>query len=106
MNSVKKVLFISYDGMTDPLGQSQVIPYLQGLGKAGYKIFLISCEKEQVYHQHKNYIQDLLDKSNISWIPLNYTKNPPVISTLLDIAKMRRAAKKLHKAEGIDMVHT
>ena len=92
--------------MTDPLGQSQVIPYLQGLSKAGYRIFLISCEKEQVYHQHKNYIQDLLDKSSISWIPLNYTKNPPVISTLLDVVKMRRAAKKLHKDEGIDMVHT
>ncbi|MFM6926808.1 MAG: glycosyltransferase [Ferruginibacter sp.] len=106
MSTVKKVLFISYDGMTDPLGQSQVIPYLQGLSKAGYKIFLISCEKEQVYHQNKNYIQQLLDKSNISWIPLNYTKNPPVLSTLLDVIKMRRAAKRLHKAEGIDMVHT
>ena len=106
MSTVKKVLFISYDGMTDPLGQSQVIPYLQGLSKAGYKIFLISCEKEQVYHQNKNYIQDLLDKSNINWIPLNYTKNPPVISTLLDVIQMRRAAKILHKAEGIDMVHT
>jgi glycosyltransferase involved in cell wall biosynthesis len=106
LSTVKKVLFISYDGMTDPLGQSQVIPYLQGLSMAGYKIFLISCEKEQVYHQNKNYIQQLLDKSNISWIPLNYTKNPPVISTLLDVVKMRRAAKKLHKAEGIDMVHT
>ena len=106
MNTVKKVLFISYDGMTDPLGQSQVIPYLQGLSKAGYKIFLISCEKEQVYHQNKQFIQNLLDKSSISWIPLNYTKNPPVLSTLLDVIKMRRAAKKLHKAEGIDMVHT
>lgn len=92
--------------MTDPLGQSQVIPYLQGLSKAGYKMFLISCEKEQVYHQNKNYIQDLLNKSGITWIPLNYTKNPPVVSTLLDVIKMRKAAKKLHKAEGIDMVHT
>lgn len=92
--------------MTDPLGQSQVIPYLQGLSKAGYKMFLISCEKEQVYHQNKDYIQQLLDKSNITWIPLNYTKNPPVVSTLLDVIKMRKAAKKLHKAEGLDMVHT
>lgn len=106
MSSVKKILFISYDGMTDPLGQSQVIPYLQGLSQAGYKIFLISCEKEQVYHQNKEYIQQTLDRSNISWIPLNYTKNPPVLSTLLDVIKIRRAAKKLHKAEGIDMVHT
>lgn len=106
MNKAKKVLFISYDGMTDPLGQSQVIPYLEGLSKAGYKIFLISCEKKQVYHQNKNYIRELLDKSSISWIPLNYTKNPPVISTLLDVLKMRRAAGNLHRAEGIDMVHT
>ena len=92
--------------MTDPLGQSQVIPYLQGLSKAGYKIFLISCEKEQVYHQNKNYIQQLLNESSITWIPLNYTKKPPVISTLLDVIKMRKAAKKLYKVEGIDMVHT
>ena len=106
MSTTKKVLFISYDGMTDPLGQSQVIPYLQGLSKAGYKIFLISCEKKQVFDQNKNYIQQLLDKSDITWIPLNYTKNPPVISTLLDVIKMRRAAKKIHKAEGINMVHT
>jgi glycosyltransferase involved in cell wall biosynthesis len=106
LSTVKKVLFISYDGMTDPLGQSQVIPYLQGLSRAGYKIFLISCEKEQVYAKNKNHIQQLLDKSNISWIPINYTKNPPVISTLLDVVKMRKAAKKLHKQEGIDMVHT
>jgi glycosyltransferase involved in cell wall biosynthesis len=106
VNKAKKVLFISYDGMTDPLGQSQVIPYLQGLSKAGYKIFLISCEKEQVYHQNKAYIQQLLNESNISWIPLSYTKNPPVLSTLLDVIKMRRAAKKLHLTHGIDMVHT
>lgn len=106
MSKQKKVLFISYDGMTDPLGQSQVIPYLQGLSKAGYKVFLLSCEKEQVFHQNKEGIQQLLNKSNISWVPLNYTKNPPVLSTLLDVIKMRRAAKKIHREQGIDMVHT
>ncbi len=92
--------------MTDPLGQSQVIPYLQGLSKAGYQIFLLSCEKEQVFEQNKNTIQQLLDKSNITWIPLNYTKNPPVISTLLDIIKLRRTAKKIHREHKLDMVHT
>ena len=102
----KKILFISYDGMTDPLGQSQVIPYLQGLGKAGFKIFLLSCEKKQVYLQNKNTIQQLLDKSGITWIPVNYTKKPPVFSTLLDIIKLRRAAKKIHRQHTLDMVHT
>jgi len=27
----KKILYISYDGMTDPLGEGQVINYLIGL---------------------------------------------------------------------------
>ena len=48
-NRAKRILFISYDGMTDPLGQSQVIPYLQGLSKHGYEIFLLSCEKKQAF---------------------------------------------------------
>ena len=106
MSTQKKILFISYDGMTDPLGQSQVIPYLQGLSKAGYSIFLLSCEKKEVYLQNKDTIQQLLDKSNINWIPINYTKKPPVLSTLLDIVKLRRTARKIHKEHKLDMVHT
>ena len=102
----KKILFISYDGMTDPLGQSQVIPYLQGLSKAGFSIFLLSCEKEPVYQQNKNNIQQLLNGSNIQWIPLKYTKNPPVLSTLFDIIKLKKAAKKIHQQHTLDMVHT
>lgn len=80
--------------MTDPLGQSQVIPYLQGLSRAGYNIFLLSCEKEQVFEHTKQIIQALLDESNIRWVPLTYTKNPPVVSTLIDIIKLREGGKK------------
>lgn len=102
----KKVLFISYDGMTDPLGQSQVIPYLQGLSKKGFNIFLLSCEKDQAYHQNKEYIAQILQGCNISWQTLRYTKNPPVLSTLIDIIKLRRAAKRIHHVHKIDMIHT
>ena len=102
----KKILFISYDGMTDPLGQSQVIPYLQGLSKAGFIIFLLSCEKKQLFQQHKSAIQQILDSSSINWIPLNYTKSPPVLSTLIDIYKIKKAAKKIHRENKLDMVHT
>ncbi len=105
-NSAKKILFISYDGMTDPLGQSQVIPYLQGLSKHGYKIFLLSCEKKQVFASGKPVVEKLLQGYNIEWIPLAYTKNPPVFSTLIDIIKLKKAAKKIHQQHQLDMVHT
>ncbi len=92
--------------MTDPLGQSQVLPYLQGLSRAGFKIFLLSCEKKQVFLQNKPVVEKILEGYNITWIPLNYTKKPPVLSTVLDIIKLRKAAKKIHRENKLDMVHT
>lgn len=92
--------------MTDPLGQSQVIPYLQGLAKAGFAIFLLSCEKEQVFVQNKPAVEKMLEGLNIKWIPLNYTKSPPVLSTIFDIIKLKKAAGKIHRAYKLDMVHT
>jgi glycosyltransferase involved in cell wall biosynthesis len=102
----KNVLFISYDGMTDPLGQSQVIPYLQGLSKQGYTIFLLSCEKPAVFKEKKGRILKLLQGYDIKWHPIQYTKKPAVLSTVWDVMKMKRTAAKLHRKYRIDMVHT
>ena len=46
------VLFISYDGMTDPLGGSQVIPYLRGLAAHGHSITIVSAEKPERRLKH------------------------------------------------------
>ena len=43
---MKSVLYLSYDGMTDPLGQSQVIPYLSHISE-NFKITIISFEKKK-----------------------------------------------------------
>lgn len=92
--------------MTDPLGQSQVLPYLKGLSKYGYKIFLLSCEKEAVFAKNKQLIDTLTAESGIEWFPVTYTKNPPVLSTLFDVYKLRKTAGKIHKRYNIQMVHT
>ncbi len=102
----KKILFISYDGMTDPLGQSQVIPYLQGLSLYGYQIFLLSCEKKAVFQGNKILVEQMLKGYTIRWVPLHYTKTPPVFSTLIDVIKLKKAAKKIHTDHHIDLVHT
>lgn len=105
-NPAKKILFISYDGMTDPLGQSQVIPYLQGLSNNGYQVFLLSCEKKEVFQRNRPLVENMLKGYNIQWVTLDYTKKPPVLSTLIDIIKLRKTAKRIHRSHGIDMVHT
>lgn len=101
----KNVLYLSYDGMTDPLGQSQVLPYLKGLSKAGYQFHLISFEKEDRFQKFRESIQKICDESNITWHPLSYTKNPPVLSTIADVYRMEKLAFKLHKENHFSIVH-
>ena len=65
-----KILYLSYDGLTDPLGQSQVIPYCRGLADKGYEIHIVSCEKKVNFSLKRMEIQLLLSESNIKWYPL------------------------------------
>ena len=104
---IKKLntLFISYDGMTDSLGQSQVIPYLIGLSKNGFAISIISCEKEAAFKKNEALISKLLQANFIDWHPLIYTKQPPVLSTLWDIKKIRAKVIELHRAKNFVLVH-
>jgi glycosyltransferase involved in cell wall biosynthesis len=100
-----KILYISYDGMTDPLGQAQVIPYVTGLSKKGFHFVILSAEKSANYNEFVNPIGKLLKEHNIFWYPVSYTKNPPIISTIVDIFRMARRAVALHKQEHFDIVH-
>lgn len=91
--------------MTDPLGQSQVLPYLSGLTQHGYEFTLISCEKKARYQKNKATIQRLCEKAKIDWRPLFYSKSPPVLSTLYDLNKIRNLASRLHAEKKFSAIH-
>ncbi len=100
-----KVLYISYDGMTDPLGQSQVIPYLQKLSGHGYKFTLISFEKKIRFQKLSGHIRSILTSSGIEWKPVFFTKRPPFLSKIYDVWHLKRVAVRLHKKQNFDFVH-
>lgn len=91
--------------MTDPLGQSQVMPYLFALSASGYKITLISFEKEIVYQKNKENVEVKLTKNKIDWVPLTYTKRPPIFSTIWDIYKLKKTVFNLYKRHDFKLVH-
>ena len=101
---MKKILYISYDGMTDPLGQSQVLSYMQKLSNK-YEVSIISSEKKDRYKNFGKEIRDVCAKSGINWHPLLYTKSPPVLSTLYDVWNLMRKSKRLNRKEKFDIVH-
>ena len=99
------VLYISYDGLTDPLGQSQILPYVIGLSQRGYQFHIISYEKPERFTQHRALIQEICDTHNIAWHPLTYTKRPPLLSTLWDVYRMKKKALQLHRAYNFEIIH-
>jgi len=91
--------------MTDPLGQSQVLPYLTGLSKAGYRFTIVSFEKRDRFEKNKDLITKITTEAGIKWEPLSFTSTPPLISKLYDMLRMRQKVISLQKKESFDMVH-
>lgn len=105
-NEVKKVLYLSYTGMTDPLGQSQVLAYLKKLSQTGqYQFTIISFEKQEAYNRLRAVIEQLCKDAGINWYPLSYTAKPPVLSTFRDVGRMKKLAMRLAKEYRYSLVH-
>ena len=90
---MKTVLYISYDGMTDPLGQSQVIPYLAGLAKRGHSITALSAEKPHHFALLRERCERIFADHAIDWHHVPYSKRPPVLATCVDLPA-RRAKRR------------
>src|SRR5688572_9532799 len=101
----RRILFLSYDGMTDPLGQSQVLPYLTGLAARGHHITLVSFEKPERSEAERHAIAALCQTAGIECHPQRYHKWPPVLSAMIDLAIMRRTAGRLHRRQRFDWIH-
>jgi len=100
-----RALYISYDGMTDPLGRSQVLPYLQGLAARGHDITLLSCEKSDRIAADGAGVRAICDAAGIDWQPVAWHKSPPILSGIIDVAALKHNAARLHDAKRFDLVH-
>lgn len=96
-----KVTYISYDGIGEPLGRSQVLAYLRRLAP-DFEITLISFEKS--LHDNAR-IRAELTGLGIRWRPLRYHRRPPVVSTVLDVLAGVRALVGVARGGRPAIVH-
>lgn len=99
-------LYMSYDGMMEPLGQSQVVAYLTRLAE-DFTIHLISFEKrsdtdrsEAAQSMHR-----ALARSGIVWHPQRYHKRPKLVSTVYDMARAAIVAVAVARRGRIRVMH-
>lgn len=95
------MLYISYDGMGEPLGRSQVAAYLERLAVSA-DITLISFEKPDA---DLPALRLQFSASGIRWIPLSYSKRPPVLSTAWDVWAGVRAVRREAARKQPDVIH-
>ena len=100
-----KALFLSYDGLTDPLGGSQILPYVCGLARKGHSLTVISFEKPERLFKGREEVARTLESAGVRWIPFRYTKRPPVLSTVFDLLKLTLTASWLASMNQIEIVH-
>lgn len=101
-----KALYISYDGILDPVGRSQIIPYLAGLSGKGVGISLLSFEKKDALLQGSalSAVRDLLSEKEISWKPVRYHLRPTIPATLFDILQGVIQGAGLVRRQGIGVI--
>ena len=105
-SSAPGILYISYDGMLEPLGQSQVIAYLEKLAP-GRRIHLMSFEKPNDLEDEARMaaMHGRLAAAGISWHPLRYHKSPSAPATAYDIAAGSVRAVALARRHKLGIVH-
>ncbi len=81
------ILYVTYDGLLEPLGQSQVLAYMEKLARE-WPIHIVSFEKPKDRGDAKRMLamRARLVAAGIGWTPLAYHKSPSVPATAFDIA--------------------
>jgi hypothetical protein len=67
-----KVLYFSYDGVLDPLGQSQIVPYISAISAAGYSLTIVSYEKIERTKEQVKSMEKKLQKIGVNWVRLEF----------------------------------
>lgn len=100
------VLYLSYDGMLEPLGQSQVLAYLERLAR-DRPIHLLSFEKAEDWAKvtERHALSARMTAAGVAWHPLRYHKRPTAVATAWDIAQGTAMGLWLTVRHRLSIVH-
>lgn len=100
------VLYLSIDGMMEPLGQSQVLAYLRLLAR-DHRFTILSLEKPRDLARKEAVATLKADcrSAGIDWVPLTYHHRPRLIAKMIDLPLMLIVALWLISTHNIALVH-
>ncbi len=103
-----RILYVSYDGLLEPIGQSQILPYVEGLSRPGAGFVLLTFEKPEDMTLGLATLEKTrarLAGARILWVPLRYHKRPALLSTVYDVACGTVWALRLARRHRVQLLH-
>lgn len=102
----KRILYITFDGMLEPLGRSQVLGYLQGMSKQGLRFVLISLERPEDLQNHSatQELEKELSTAGIVWIHSIFHTGG-IAGVVKNFWAALQAARRAIKQQDISLVH-
>jgi len=85
---MNRTLYITYDGLSDPLGGSQIIPYITSISSDNRKIIVLSFEKYDRFYDSKTNLDNILREHDILWKPLIFSSKFGLIGKIWDLGRM------------------
>lgn len=80
-------LYVTYNGLLSPIGQSQILPYLKGLARQGERIGVVSFENRASGTQkiQRKTLKNDLRELGIGWMDLRYHRSPSIFLKAMDL---------------------
>ncbi|MDB9817221.1 glycosyltransferase [Amylibacter sp.] len=102
----KSTLYLSRNGLLEPLGQSQVFAYLRGLSR-DYNITLITYEKDEDWADKARLQKARTDCKDLGiwWLPQHFRQRPKIVAPAFSIIRMVWLVRREVRRRGIRLIH-
>lgn len=104
--SLTQTLYLTRNGLLEPLGQSQVMAYLRGLSR-DYAITLVTYEKPEDWVDGVAIARARADceAHGIRWLPQRFRPQPKIIAPALSMMRMVCLVRREVRQHGIQLIH-
>lgn len=101
-----EVLYLTRNGLLEPLGQSQVISYLRGLA-ADHRIVLLTHEKVEDRADTGRMEEAWADCAahGIRWLPQQFRARPRLVAPVLSLTRMMWMAWRAARRGKVNLIH-
>jgi glycosyltransferase involved in cell wall biosynthesis len=99
-------LYLTRNGLLEPLGQSQVFSYLRGLSQE-HRITLITYEKDDDWADKPRVakLRAECDRLGIRWLPQRFRAQPKLIAPALSLVRMVWLVEREVRRQRVRLIH-